>query len=212
MIGIRNDVHPANVGLRENPTMSSVRVAASKDRPGTVGVLTLAFADDPACRRLYPDPTQYLKFFPEFVRLYGGQAFDHGGAHIIAGYRGAALWIPPTVHPDDAALEQLLERSVEDAAKPELFDVYATMKSHHPQEPHWFLPLIGIDPSMQGKGLGMSLMAYGLTACDRDRMPAYLDSTHPRNIPFYERFGFELLATIEIGKHPPVYPMLRRPR
>ena len=33
-----------------------------------------------------------------------------------------------------------------------------------------------------------------------------------RNIPFYERFGFERVRTIEIGGHPPVYPMLRRPR
>lgn len=174
--------------------------------------MTLAFAADPACRRLYPDPAQYLTFFPEFVRLYGGRAFDHGGAHFIRGYAGAALWIPPDVHPDDEELGQLLERSVEERARPELFEVYAAMKRHHPEEPHWFLPLIGIDPSMQGQGLGATLMSYGITACDRDRLPAYLDSTHPSNISFYERFGFELLGSIEIGGHPPVYPMLRRPR
>jgi ribosomal protein S18 acetylase RimI-like enzyme len=192
--------------------MLGVRVAARADQPGIISVLTLAFADDPACRRLYPDPSQYMNFFPEFVRLYGGRAFDHGGAYFVEGHSGAALWIPPGVHTDDEALEQLLERSVEDAAKPELFDVYSAMKRHHPKEPHWFLPLIGIDPYMQGQGHGMTLMSYGLTACDRDHMPAYLDSTHPRNIPFYERLGFELLATIQIGGHPPVYPMLRQPR
>ncbi len=191
--------------------MLKVRVAASSEQAGVISVLTLAFADDPVCRRLYPDPTQYLTFFPEFVRLYGGRAFDHGSAHFIENHGGAALWIPPDIHPDDESLEQLLDSSVEDAAKPELFDVYAAMKTHHPKEPHWFLPLIGIDPSMQGQGLGTTLMLHGLTACDREHMPAYLDSTHPNNIPFYERFGFELLATIEIGGHPPVYPMLRRP-
>jgi GNAT superfamily N-acetyltransferase len=84
---------------------------------------------------------------------------------------------------DDEALDRLLEMSVEDAAKPELFEVYTAMKEHHPKEPHWFLPLIGIDPSAQGKGLGSALMAYGLKACDRDGKLAYLDSTHPRNIP-----------------------------
>ena len=192
--------------------MAGVCIAEASDQPGVVGVLTLAFADDPACRRLYPDPVQYLTFFPEFVRLYGGRAFDHGAAHSVAGHSGAALWIPPDVHPDDAALEDLLERSVDDAAKPELFDVYAAMKSHHPEEPHWFLPLIGIDPFLQGRGLGMALMTYGLQACDRDGVQAHLDSTHPRNIPFYQRCGFELLATIEIGGHPPVYPMRRRAR
>ena len=192
--------------------MSGVCVADKSDQSGVVSVLTLAFADDPACRRLYPDPVQYLTFFPQFVRLYGGRAFEHGGAHFIEGHSGAALWIPPDVHPDDEALEQLIEQSVEDTAKPELFDVYATMKLHHPEEPHWFLPLIGIDPFLQGQGHGMTLMTYGLKACDRDGVPAHLDSTHPRNIPFYERFGFELLATIEIGGHPPVYPMRRQAR
>ena len=53
-------------------------------------------------------------------------------------------------------------------------------------------------------------MEYGLSVCDRDGVPAYLDSTHPRNIPFYERFGFERVRTIQIG-HTPVYPILRRP-
>ncbi len=192
--------------------MAAVRVADRSDEPGVVGVMTLAFANDPACRRLYPDPVQYLRFFPEFVRLYGGRAFDHGGAHVTAGHRGAALWLPPYVHPDDEALEQLFERSVEPAARPELYEVYAAMKSHHPKEPHWFLPLIGIDPFLQGRGHGMALMTYGLRACDRDGVAAHLDSTHPSNIPFYERFGFELLTTIEIGGHPPVYPMRRQAR
>jgi len=86
------------------------------------------------------------------------------------------------------------------------------MKQHHPLEPHWFLPLIGVDPSCHRQGLGTALMQYGLVARDRDGKLAYLDSTKLSNIPFYERFGFELVGKIEIGHHPPVYPMLRRPR
>ena len=192
--------------------MPKVFVATRAEQEPIVSVITLAFANDPAGRRLYPDPRQYLTFFPEFVSLYSGAAFDHGGAHFVQGYVGAALWLPPDVHADEEELGQLLKQSVADSAKPELFDVYAAMKQHHPKEPHWFLTLIGVDSSAQGRGLGTALMTYGLTACDRDGTPAYLDSTHPRNIPFYKRFGFEALGIIEIGGHPPVYPMLRRPQ
>lgn len=173
-------------------------------------MMTLGFADDPGCRRLYPDPEQYLTFFPEFVRLYGGAAFDHGGAHVNDGI-GAALWIAPNAHPDGEAIDDLIERSVDAASRPELFEVYAVMSGGHPQEPAWFLPLISVDPFVRGSGLGSALMEYGLAVCDRDGVPAYLGSTHRRNIPFYERFGFERVRTIEIGGHPPVYPMLRRP-
>lgn len=185
---------------------------ASHAEAGRIGsLMTLGFADDPVCRRLYPDPEQYLTFFPEVVRLFGRVAFDHGGAHVIDGI-GAALWIAPNAHPDGAAFVDLIERSVEAAARPEIFEVYAAMSRGHPQEPHWFLPLISVDPFVRGSGLGFALMEYGLAACDRDGVPAYLDSTHPRNIPFCERFGFERQSTIEIGEHPAVYPMLRRPQ
>lgn len=187
-----------------------VRPALNAEASRVASMMTLGFADDPVCRRLYPDPEQYLTFFPEFVRLYGGAAFDHGSAHVIDGI-GAALWIAPNAHPDGKAIDDLIERSVDAAARPEILEVYAAMRRGHPQEPRWFLPLISVDPFVRGSGLGSALMEYGLAACDREGVPAYLDSTHPRNIPFYERFGFERVRTIEIGEHPPVYPMLRRP-
>lgn len=190
-----------------------VAVATQADEDGIIGTITMAFANDPAGRRLYPEPAQYLKFCPEFVRLYGGPAFDHGGAHFTPGYAGAALWLPPGVHGDDEAMSDLLERSVpHTATRDELVAVYTAMHDHHPAEPHWFLPLIGVDLIHQGRGHGTALLDFGVRQCDRGGKLAYLDSTNPKNIPLYERFGFKLLDTIQIGDHPPVYPMLRQPR
>ena len=63
--------------------------------------------------------------------------------------------------------------------------------SFHPEEPHWYLPLIGVDPIEQGRGCGSALLRVGLSRCDADRLPAYLESTNPKNIPLYERYGFE---------------------
>ena len=86
------------------------------------------------------------------------------------------------------------------------------MAKHHPREPHWYLPLIGVDPAHQGKGYGDALMANALERCDRDRAPAYLESTNPRNISLYRRHGFEPIGTIQAGSSPLLVPMLRRPR
>jgi ribosomal protein S18 acetylase RimI-like enzyme len=71
---------------------------------------------------------------------------------------------------------------------------------------------MGVDPFHQGKGFGSALMQHALTPCDRDRKLAYLESTNPKNIPLYERHGFELLGTIQVGTSPPLFPMLRKPR
>ncbi len=136
---------------------ATVRPASNAEAGRIASMMTLGFADDPGCRRLYPDPEQYLTFFPEFVRLYGGAAFDHGGAHVNDGI-GAALWIAPNAHPDGEAIDDLIERSVDAAARPELFEVYAAMSGGHPQEPAWFLPLISVDPFVRGSGLGSALM------------------------------------------------------
>jgi hypothetical protein len=55
-------------------------------------------------------------------------------------------------------------------------------------------------------------MAYALARCDCDHAPAYLESSNPRNIPFYRRYGFEPLGAIQAGSSPTLVPMLRRPR
>ena len=86
------------------------------------------------------------------------------------------------------------------------------MNRFHPQEPHWYLPLIGIDPAHQGKGLGGALLDHGLALPDRDGVPAYLESSNPRNISLYERHGFERLGRIQVGSSPTLVPMLRKPR
>jgi transposase len=71
--------------------------------------------------------------------------------------------------------------------------------------------MIGVDPAHQGEGHGDALMAYALAQCDRDHAPAYLESSNPRNISFYQWHGFEPLGAIQVGSSPTLIPMLRRP-
>ena len=152
----------------------------------------------------------YLAHFPEFVRLFGGKAFEHGSAYLVDGCAGAALWLPPGVEPDQERLGALLERTVPDHIREDLFGVLDLMGHHHPSEPHWYLPLIGVDGNLQGRGHGSAMLRHTLSICDGERKAAYLESTNPRNIPLYERHGFEVIGTIQVGASPPIYPMVRR--
>jgi ribosomal protein S18 acetylase RimI-like enzyme len=94
----------------------------------------------------------------------------------------------------------------------EVLSLFEQMASFHPLEPHWYIPLIGIDPVFQGRGYGTLLMQHGLVVCDRDRQSAYLEATSAANRIFYERNGFRVLGEIRSGDSPPLYPMLREPR
>jgi ribosomal protein S18 acetylase RimI-like enzyme len=193
-------------------TTVAISNTTASDEQRAIDVIVLAFSADPAVRRMFPDPTQYLRNFPKFVKAFGGKAFQHGSAYHIDGFLGAALWLPPNVHPDEEPLAVLIDETVAEQVRQEVFAVVEQMASYHPHEPHWYLPLIGVDPIQQGKGLGSALMRHALNRCDRERKLAYLESSNAKNIPLYEREGFELIGTIQAGTSPPLYPMVRTPR
>ncbi|MDQ4017724.1 MAG: GNAT family N-acetyltransferase [Thermoproteota archaeon] len=193
-------------------TKSIIKTSASaSDEASTIDVLVRAFSEDPVAQWIWPDSQQYQMYFPSFVRVFGGKAFTYGSAYYVDGYAAVALWLPPDVLPDDDMLSSIFQRSVSEQSQKDVFTVFDQMGRYHPSEPHWYLPLMGVDPLKQGKGLGSELMKHALVQCDQDNKPAYLESSNPRNIPFYERYGFELLSTIQIGTSPHIFPMLRRP-
>jgi ribosomal protein S18 acetylase RimI-like enzyme len=192
---------------------SPIKTAASaSDEASIIDVLVHANWADPAARWVWPDSQQFLMHFPSFVRAFGGKAFAHGSAYYVDGYVGAALWLPPNVHPDENALIALLQRTVAEQIQKDVFAVFEQMGRYHPSEPHWYLPLMGVDPSQQNKGFGSALLQHTLIQFDRENKLAYLESSNPRNISLYKRHGFELLGTIQKGTSPSIAPMLRRPR
>ena len=191
---------------------ATVRTTTPADEVLAIDTMVLAFAADPVARWCWPDSHQYLTSMPSFTRAFGGGAFVHNGAYCTDDYAGTALWLPPNVHPEEDALGEVLERTVSASIRGDLFAVFEQMAKYHPSEPHWYLPLIGVDPAHQGKGCGAALMTYALQECDRHHSPAYLESTNPRNVSLYRRHGFEVLGTIQVGASPPLVPMLRQPR
>jgi ribosomal protein S18 acetylase RimI-like enzyme len=191
---------------------AEVRRASRKDAASVIATIALAFVADPPCRSLYRHPNDYLKYFPQFVEMFGGRAFEHGGAYYIDGHVGGALWLPPGVHPDGDGLDDLFLKSLTKGLHDTLVEIFGQMASYHPSEPHWHLTMIGVDPLECNKGHGSALLEAGLAPCDSARETAYLESTNPRNIPLYQRFGFALLGTIEVGNYPPIFPMIRRPK
>jgi GNAT superfamily N-acetyltransferase len=189
-----------------------IRSARPDEISETVACPVAAFITDPLGRFAWPAPHQYLDAMPLAARAFAGASFEHGTADVAADFGGAGLWLPPDVHPDGDALEKVFR----DTAKPEhLDDLLATfekMSDWHPEERHWYLPMIGVEPNAQGRGLGGALLRHAVARSDEDGVMAYLESSNPRNISLYERHGFEAMGRIQIGACPLVTPMLRRPR
>ena len=186
-----------------------VKSADSNMQASAISTIVLGFAADPMVRWTWPDSSEYLRVMPRFVKAFGGRAFEHGTAYITEGARAAALWLPPGVEPDEAAMGAVLEGALRPEIAGDVGVILKGMAEHHPHEPHWYLPLVAADPNWIGQGLGALLVKHALRRCDEEGIVAYLESTNPRNLSLYERHGFRIMGKIQSGSSPVMTPMLR---
>lgn len=69
-----------------------------------------------------------------------------------------------------------------------------------------------VRPATPDEGHGAAMMRHARERSDRDGVPAYLESSNPRNISLYLRHGFEIMGEIQVGAAPRMVPMYRKPR
>jgi len=174
--------------------------------------LALAFESDPVARWMFPGAGRYAHAFPSFCDLFAGRSLADGTARATVGIRGVALWLAPGAEPDPVPLLAFLERNASSDGLRHLPSLLGQMDELHPAEAHWYLPLVGVDPRRQGRGLGGTLLAEQLERCDREGLAVHLESSSPRNVPLYRRHGFEPVGEIRAGNSPALLAMTRPPR
>lgn len=189
-----------------------VKTATESDINGVIDALKLAFVSDPVARWFWPAPQNYFSNFFEFAMAFGGKSFDQKSAYYVGDYSGAALWLPNGVDPDVDTMMRIMNTSSSKEAQLDGPAVFEKMSGFHPIEPHWYLPILGVDPFYHGKGLGTALMEHATAMFDRENTVAYLESSNERNISLYKRHGFELLGTIQVNTSPSIFPMVRKPK
>jgi ribosomal protein S18 acetylase RimI-like enzyme len=189
-----------------------IRSATPEELPQAIATIVAAFVADPPARFAWPSAQDYLQTMPIATRAFAGSCIDHGTAYVTSDLRGAALWLPPGAKADNASLDKVFRDSVSREHLDDLLATFEKMEKSHPREAHWYLPQIGVDPIVQGQGLGARLMRHALARCDEEQALAYLEASKPQNIPFYQAHGFEVISEIQVGKGPVITPMLRRPR
>jgi GNAT superfamily N-acetyltransferase len=190
----------------------TTKQAAQQDFDRSISALVAAFIADPFIRWMLPDAKQYLHYFPLVLKYFAGGAFAHDSAWRTEDYRAAAMWLPPGISPDDDALGSIMEEGIDNNLLGEVFGVMEQVDASHPDDEHWYLPAIGVEPLHQGKGYGSALLTSGVRICDENHVAAYLEATNPANIPLYERFGFKAVGEIQAGSSPAITPMFRSAR
>lgn len=180
-----------------------------------------AFYDDPIMTWMLPDDRQRAKGLPRMFAILTRREFlARGGVEVAthgSDIGAAALWEPPPGQHKQSRFEELL-------LMPAFLWIFRSrvkkgqeltelMKQVHPEEPHWYLAVIGSDPTVRGAGFGQALMRSRLDRCDGEHAPAYLEATKQETVPYYMRFGFEVTGEIKLPDGgPSMWPMWRAAR
>jgi GNAT superfamily N-acetyltransferase len=198
------------------PSPPSSRTADPGDRGAVIQMIVRAFSQDPLVRWFFPDDAAYERRASAFF----GYLFDirvvHGEIHVAGDCAAASLWNRPGGGMPKPEQDRLWATDVEPGAEPGELDrldaMEATVDAVRPVGPHWYLGVLATDPSRRGAGLARAVLQPVLYRADADGIPALLETGTPENLPFYARFGFDVLAEARVSGGPPLWAMWRPPK
>ena len=145
-------------------------------------------------------------------RDLGARSADYGAL------AGVAAWLPPGRYPRGVRREtQYISRDMRSVVRlggrflPGTRCKPRCRRTHHRVEvPHWYLMLLGADPVFRRQGAGTALLAPVLERCDRDGVPAYLETQKEENVAVVPPLRLRGVEEIECGA-PPMWAMRCEP-
>jgi ribosomal protein S18 acetylase RimI-like enzyme len=192
-----------------------VRPARGDEVPQLAAMLARAFHDDPVTAWFIRNDDRRPKYAQRFFAWQLHRLLGQEQVHVAADASGAALWALPGRWRESTwqalrlfvTLVPALGSHLSSAARG-----VEQVERRHPPDPHLYLAVLGTDPPAQGRGIGSALLRPGLELCDREGLPAYLESSKERNVAFYTRFGFRVTEQVRMpGDGPSVWLMWRDP-
>jgi ribosomal protein S18 acetylase RimI-like enzyme len=201
----------------------TLRALGREDVDAAAHVLGRAFADNPSWRAMFgflplaerEAPVRKMNRGFTLATLAQG---DVTGAFVDGTLAGVSLVLPPGRYPFRlGAFRHMVTASLQWKtlrAIPHLLKVDAWQSRNHLKEPHYYLFVLGVEPRLQGRGVGGALLRKLDDACDRDRVAAYLETDKEENLAVYRRHGFEVVhqETLSVGAPLVMWTMRRDPR
>ncbi len=163
------------------------------------GIAARALRDNPINRAVYGDDPRH--------RVRGTEAAFHtvlpalqcpplGAYHEgrLVGVVGVAPpgTCKPSLPRQLRMLPSLIRHGLGDLVRESL--VVNTWARHDPQEPHWHLDPVVVEPRQQGLGIGTLMMERFRAWMDSVQGAAYLETDKPENVAFYRKFDFTVVG------------------
>jgi len=175
--------------------MNSIRRATASDVPAIAELWNVALRDEEMAQWPLDCGNRAVAVEAEFGELARGYV-DLDAVWVDADLQAAAAWLPPgsqdAFESVDERVHQLVVPLMNDnGARYEAF--WTWVFESMPTEPMWFLDILAVRADARGTGIGSALLQHGLALAKSDGVPAILETSTPRNVSYYERFGFEVI-------------------
>jgi len=192
------------------------RQAEHDDIPRMAMSLARAFVDDPVSMWMLPRARRQARLRAMWALMLRSQV-PLAETYTTPDAVGAAVWAPPgrwRLELDAMAAFAGQFASIFGPNLAKAVEVLSSVEESHPSDPpHWYLAALGTHPDWQGHGVGGSLLRPVLSRADDEGVPAFLESSKERNVPYYRRFGFEVVGEISLpGGGPMLWQMWREPQ
>lgn len=193
----------------------NARVAGPSDLDAIVGTITDAFHGDPVWSWAFPDearrPEQFRRWWPLFVE----DPLSQGFTWMAERAETIAVWTPPGMPELSDAAEARIPTVLHDLlgtrSRMVLEGLLQFDAAHPHDEPHYYLSFVATQTPHRGQGIGEQLLAQNLEVVDGARMPAYLESSNPKNVARYERLGFRPHTEFTLPDNGPTVTTMWRP-
>jgi GNAT superfamily N-acetyltransferase len=196
--------HLLDCGERKAMTSDSKVMLLHQSQILSAGeVLARAFFHDPLMVYMLPDEGRRARLLPWQYGTLVRYGLLAGEVYTTSDCAGVAIWLLEREDDDDRLdrLEQSGILEAPDRLGLEAFTRFASVTGHletlrrrEMPSRYWYLPVVGVDPTRQGHGLGAALLEPILSRADSTGLACYLETLQSRNVPFYRRLGFEVVA------------------
>jgi ribosomal protein S18 acetylase RimI-like enzyme len=191
--------------------MFEIETTEAGDVADAIAMLGDAFVADPLIMYLFRDNpggvrAGAMEFFSLLLRVRLALDMPALVTRKDGKVRGAAMGydVSRPAWPDDLAQEWNRFEARVPGFSARLAEYDKICEAHQPEEAHYYLGVIGIDPALQGQGAGKAMLDAFCAASRADPASSgvYLDTANPASLRFYYNNGFELRGESRLDDAP----------
>lgn len=185
------------------PQLRIMIKAELSDKQTVMDILTDSFRDNRSVNYVIPQNSRKMERIQKLMAYSFDVCFTSGDVYLSDCRKACAL----VSYPDRRKTSlQSIWRDLKLGAA--VFGISRTLKvlnreklikKHHPSSNMFYLWFIGVQSGFQKTGIGKGLLQELILKSKEMQRPMYLETSTPENVPWYQRFGFEVYATEELS-------------